>query len=256
MTRPNRQLFWPAAVFVIAIGAIAGVTPAAAQSASSARVEISANAGVQTGASTFTASNTLASNGGENETITVDYDTKAALGFSVGGAVRLASRVWVGAQYAMTEMKPSASITAVIPHPILFNASRTVEGAVDDVAHKEQNVHVALMYALPVQALDVKVMGGPTFFNVKQDFVSGVTISETYPFDTATFTNATTKQLSERAVGFNAGVDISRLISSNVGVGALVRYSRADVKFDDSDIGQQTVKAGGLEVAGGLRLRF
>lgn len=256
MRRPNRQPFWPTAAFVIAIGAIAGVTPAAAQSASNARVEISANVGVQTGASTFTASNTLTSNGGETETITVDYDVASALGFSAGAAVRLLPRLWVGAQYAMAEMKPSASITAVIPHPILFNASRTVEGSVDDVAHKEQNVHVALMYALPVQAVDVKVMGGPTFFSVKQDFVSGVAISETYPFDTATFTSATTKQLSERAVGFNAGVDISRLISSNVGIGALIRYSRADVKFDDPDIGQQTVKAGGLEVAGGLRLRF
>jgi hypothetical protein len=117
-------------------------------------------------------------------------------------------------------------------------------------------VHVALMYALPVEAVDVKVMGGPTFFNLKQDFVTGVTISETYPFDTATFSNATTKQLSDRAVGFNAGVDISRLLSSNVGIGGLVRYSRGDVKFDDSDVGRQTVKAGGFEVAGGLRLRF
>ena len=147
-------------------------------------------------------------------------------------------------------------MTAVIPHPILFDAHRTVEGSVSDVAHNEQNVHVALMYALPVHAVDIKVMGGPTFFNLKQDFVSGVAISETYPFDTATFTSATTKQVSERGVGFNVGVDISRLLSSNVGLGALIRYSRADVTFDDPDIGRQSVQAGGLEVVGGLRLRF
>lgn len=252
MTRPNRQL-WSAAVCLIAIAA---ADPAAAQSASNARVEISANVGVQTGASAFTASTSLPSNGGEREAITVDHDVKTALGFSVGGAVRVIQRVWVGAQYAMAEMKPSASITAVIPHPILFNASRTVEGTVNDVAHNEQNVHVALMYALPVQAVDVKVMGGPTFFNVEQDFVSAVTIDESYPFDSATFASATTKQLSKGAVGFNAGVDISRLLSTNVGIGALIRYSRGDVTFDDPVIGQQTVTAGGFEVAGGLRLRF
>ena len=73
------------------------------------------------------------------------------------------------------------------------------------------------MYALPVRAVDVKVMGGPTFFNLKQDFVSGVTVNETYPFDTATFAGATTKQLSKAAVGFNAGVDISRPLSSQRG---------------------------------------
>ena len=142
---------------------------------------------------------------------------KTALGFNVGAAVRIVPRFWVGVQYAMAEMKPSASITAVIPHPILFNAPRTVEGSIDDVAHNEQNVHVDLMYALPVSAVDVKVMGGPTFFNVKQDFVSGVTVNETYPFDTATFASATTKRLSKTAVGFNAGVDISRPLSSQRG---------------------------------------
>ncbi len=47
--------------------------------------------GEQTGARTFTASNTLASNGGETETITVDHDVKTALGFSVGAAVRLSA---------------------------------------------------------------------------------------------------------------------------------------------------------------------
>jgi hypothetical protein len=253
MTRPHRQLSWSAAVLFIAIDAAA---PAAAQSPSSARVEISANVGVQTGASTFTASNTFASNGGERETITVDHAVNTTPGFSVGAAVRVLPQIWLGVQYAMAEMKPSASVTAVIPHPILFDAPRTVEGAVNDVAHNEQDVHVALMYALPVQTVDVKVMGGPTFFSVEQSFVSTVAIDETYPFDTATFIGATTKQLSKRAVGFNAGVDISRLLSSNVGVGALIRYSRGDVKFADPDIGQQTVKAGGFEVAGGLRLRF
>ena len=253
MTRSNRQLSWSAAVCLMAMAA---ANPVAAQSSASARVEISANVGVLTGASTFTASTSLPSNGGERATVAVDHDVKTTLGFSVGGAVRVIPRIWVGAQYAMAEMKPSASIAAVIPHPILFDASRTVEGPVSDVAHNEQNVHVAVMYVLPVQAVDVKVMGGPTFFKVEQDFVSAVTIDETYPFDSATFSSAATKQLSESAVGFNVGVDISRLLSSNVGVGALIRYSRGDVKFNDPTIGQQTVTAGGVEVAGGLRLRF
>jgi hypothetical protein len=253
MKRPNRQLSWGCAILVIAI---AGPTSTAAQSPSAARVEISANVGALTGASTFGASHTRPSNGAETETITVDHSAKTAPAFSVGAAVRLVPRFWVGIQYAMTETKPSATLTAAIPHPILFDALRTVDGSVNDVTHNEQNVHMALMYELPFQAVDLKVMGGPTFFKLKQDFVSGVAITETYPFDNATFASATTKQLSETAVGFNAGVDISRPLSSNVGIGALIRYSRADVRFADPDIGQQTVKAGGFEAAGGVRVRF
>jgi hypothetical protein len=220
------------------------------------RVEVSANVGAPAGPSKFTISDAFPSNGGETATATVAHGVKTALAFSGGAAVRIVPQFWVGAQYAMADMKPSASITAAVPHPILFNAPRMVQGSIDDVAHNEQNVHVDLMYALPVHAVEVKVMAGPTFFNLKQDFVSGVTVSETYPFDTATFATATTKHLSSTVVGFNAGVDISRLLTSQLGVGALVRYSRGDVKFDDPDIGKQTVKTGGVEVAAGVRVRF
>ena len=233
-----------------------GVASAAAQSRSQPRVEISANVGALTGAGKFTESDTLVSNGGETETITVDHAAQTALGFNVGAAVRFGAQFWVGVQYAMADIKPSASITALIPHPILFNAPRTVEGSVDGVAHSEQNVHVDVMYALPVRAVDVKVMAGPTWFSLKQDFVSAVSINETYPFDTATFAGATTKRLSNSALGFNAGIDISHALSSQIGIGGLIRYSRADVKFHDPNTSQHTVKAGGVEVAAGARVRF
>jgi opacity protein-like surface antigen len=252
MTRRNRQIFWPALV----LGTVTfGVTSAAAQSRGQHRVEISANVGVQIGATEFTESHDSTFNG-ETKTITVDHGVKTALGYNLGGAVKIVPQFWVGVQYGMSDMKSSASITAVIPHPLLFNAPRTVEGSSDDVTHNEQNVHLDLMYALPFHAMDIRVMGGPTFFNVKQDLVSDVVINESYPFDTATFASATTKQLSKRAVGFNAGLDISRLITSQVGIGALIRYSRADVKFNDADVGTQTVRAGGTDVTAGVRFRF
>ena len=65
-----------------------------------------------------------------------------------------------------------------------------------------------------------------------------------------------TKQLKKSAVGFNAGVDVSRALSRRFAVGGLVRYSTADVKFDDPGVGKQTVKAGGVEVTAGVRIRF
>jgi hypothetical protein len=42
----------------------------------------------------------------------------------------------------------------------------------------------------------------------------------------------------------------------SIAVGALIRYSQAEVGFDDPDIGKQAVKAGGIEVVGGVRVRF
>jgi opacity protein-like surface antigen len=255
MTRPNWLIPCPAAVLVVVNMATLGAAPAAAQSRLQPRVEISANVGAVTGGSKFTESEAFPVNV-ETETVTVDHGVKTAVGFNVGAAVRIVPQLWVGVQYAIADMKSSASVTALVPHPLQFNAPRTVQGTISSVAHNEHNVHVDLMYALPIRAVDVKVMAGPTFFNLKQDFVPNVTVNETYPFDTATFASATTKSVSKTGVGFNAGVDISHPLSSQVGVGALIRYSRADVKFDQGDIGHQTVKAGGLEVTAGVRVRF
>ena len=252
MARRKRQISWAAAVLITAA---VGATPAAAQSRSQPRFEISANVGALTGASKFTESETFPANV-ETETLTVAHGVKTVVAFNAGAALRIVPQLWVGVQYARADAKPSASITAAVPHPLLFNAPRTVDGSISGVAHNEQNVHVDLMYALPVRAVDIKVMGGPTFFNLKQDFVSNLSVNETYPFDTATFASATTTHVSRGAVGFNAGVDISRPLSSVVGIGALIRYSRADVRFHKPDNRDQTVKAGGVEATAGVRVRF
>ena len=252
MPRAHRMLSAPAAALVIAA---MGATPAAAQSHSQSRFEISANVDAQAAAKKFTESETFAVNA-ETETVTAAHRVKTGLGFNVGAAVRIIPGLWVGAAYAMATMKPSASVTAVVPHPLLFNTPRTVQGSVSDVAHDEQNVHVDLMYVLPVRAVDVKVMAGSSIFTVKQDFVSGVRVNETYPFDTATFASASTTRLSKAAVGFNAGVDVSRPVSRRVAVGGLVRYGRGNVKFGGGNVGRQTVRAGGIEAAAGVRIRF
>jgi len=245
----HARILLPAAVLVTAL-------PAAAQSQSPPRVEISANVGAQTPVSTFTESGTFPSNGGEMSTVTVDHSMKTGLGFNVGGAVRVIRKLWVGAQYAAANMSPSASLEAAIPHPILFNAPRSVGGSVNDVTRTERRVHVDLIYALPIRAMEVRVLAGPTLFSLKQDSVSGVTINETYPFDTATFASATRKQLSDTATGFNAGIDVSRALTSHVAVGGIIRYSRATVKFDDSEVGKHTIKTGGVETLAGVRFRF
>ena len=240
---------------IVLLVATVGIVPAAAQSHVQPRVEISANVGAQSGAATFTESEAFPVNA-ETETLTADHGSKAAVGFNVGAAVQVVPRFWVGVQLAIADSKPAASITALVPHPLIFNAPRSVQGSINGLAHNEANVHVDLMYALPLRGMDVKVMGGPTIFTVNQDFVSGLTVSETYPFDTATFASASSTQLSKTAVGFNGAVDISHSVSRMVAVGALVRYSSGNVKFSGTGITPQTVKAGGFEASAGIRLRF
>ena len=75
MTFPKSTICWFAATLVIASGAS---KPAAAQSYTQRRIEISGNVGAQTGASKFTQSHSFTFNS-ETETLTVDHDVKTAL---------------------------------------------------------------------------------------------------------------------------------------------------------------------------------
>ena len=61
-------------------------------------------------------------------------------------------------------------------------------------------------------------------------------------------------QRSATAVGFNAGLDLATYLTPTVGVGVLVRFSRAMVDLARPDGGGAlAVEAGGLHVGGGLR---
>lgn len=82
--------------------------------------------------------------------------------------------------------------------------------------------------------------------------MSDVTVTQTYPYDTATFASATTVRRSQAKPGFNAGADVAYLFRPHVGFGFGVTFSHARIALDDAT----TVDAGGAHVSGGLRFRF
>ena len=81
-------------------------------------------------------------------------------------------------------------------------------------------------------------------------------MTETYPFDTAAFGSAWKAKATGSAAAFNVGADVIWMLGKTVGVGGLVRYSRATVDLDSPDNRTVTVDAGGLYAGGGLRLLF
>ena len=150
-----------------------------------------------------------------------------------------------------------AGVAAGLPHPFHFEQFRTVDGSAA-ATRQETAVHVQLAgRGDGGMRLDVTLFGGPTFFDVAQTLVSDVLFEEIYPYDTATFSSAPTVQRSATAVGFNAGLDLATYLTPTVGVGVLVRFSRAMVDLARPDGGGAlAVEAGGLHVGGGLHLRF
>jgi hypothetical protein len=99
-------------------------------------------------------------------------------------------------------------------------------------------------------------MGGPSFVQLDQTLVIDVNYTEEYPYDTATFSGVDSAGKSGSASGFNAGADVRFMFNRFVGVGALVRLTRATVRLDAADDRTVSVDAGGAQAGVGVRLLF
>jgi hypothetical protein len=189
----------------------------------------------------------------EPAVVDTSYKTGAVPGFEAGGGVRLWRNLAVGLDVSRFSKNTRGAVSAQVPHPFFFNRARTVTGDASALTRDETAVNLQALWMLPMRTRwQLALAGGPSWFSVGQDLVSDVTVTQTYPYDTATFANATAVHRSRSRVGFNAGADVSYLLRRHVGLGVGVTYSHAAVPLDDT----LTVDAGGAHLSGGLRFRF
>jgi hypothetical protein len=189
----------------------------------------------------------------ERASIDTSYRIRSAAGFDVGGGVRVWRSLGVGLDVSRFTRAGGGSVTAQIPHPFFFNRPRPVTGDATDLEREETGVHGQVLWMIPLTARwQVGLSGGPSWFTVRQDLVQTVTITESYPYDTATFAGFTSARRTGSRIGFNAGGDIAYMFKPRVGVGLAAGFSRARVPLDDT----VTINAGGAHVGGGIRLRF
>ena len=216
---------------------------------------VNVNGGYQASSTDFTSSFGFLSNA-EEVTSRTDYAVDAGLFFDMSGGVRVWRHLAVGVGFSRFNQDGEAAIAAALPHPFFFDRDRPVSGTAIAI-REETAVHIQAQWVIPVSDMvDVAVFGGPTFFTVEQDLVSGIDFTDVFPFETATFVSASVEQQSESTVGYHVGADIAVYFTPNVGVGGLVRFSQATVDFSSNDGGTISVDTGGVHFGGGLRLRF
>ena len=152
-----------------------------------------------------------------------------------------------------------AAVNAAIPHPFFFKTPRTIAGTAPALHRDELATHILAIYTLhPGRAVDVALSVGPSFFKVRQDVVSDITFTDTYPFDAPAFTSAASQRVSaSNTTGFNVGADVGLRLSRHAGVGGSVRFSKAIGSLTvPNSAAAVSVDAGGTQIAGGLRLYF
>lgn len=245
--------------YLLAAALVGFLTPsvAAAQSSDAQRAFVSVYFGTQLGERDlddgfdFTA---------YEETATVDASQtyKGGKFIALGGGVKVAGQFFVGAQLTNTGKDATTTATASIPHPLIFNRPRTATATADDFVHKERALHLLAGYWLPVnRTFDIMLSGGPTFFSVKHELVTGVNFSEAgFPFSTVNLTSLTGSEEEEGATGFNVGLDATFRFNPTVGIAGFGRFSKGSVDLPGAGTGTVKVDVGGMQLGVGVRLAF
>jgi hypothetical protein len=217
---------------------------------------LSVNAGYQGTTNSFTNSWSLPYYL-ETESLNASYSIRPGMLIDVGAGARLVRNLAVGVAFSRYHRSEPASLSASVPNPLLYDHPRSVEAPAPGPARTETAIHLSAMWVFAAAArIQVGVFGGPSLFNVNQLAITSVNFAEVYPYDTVTIGDTATRSQRSWKAGFNVGGDLTFLLRRQVGVGALVRYSAVHVGFNAPDGAQVSLKAGGLQVGGGLRLRF
>jgi hypothetical protein len=170
----------------------------------------------------------------------------------------------LGVNFSRNGYKDPASVSMTLPDPYFFNDSATGALVTEDALERRENaVHLqAMINATPdSERLRVRFFGGPSYFRVQQHLVSDIqfvqSASPFFPANDVTLTGVEADAVKGNAWGYHAGADVGMFFNRTVGVGGTVRFSRATVTVADPFTGSNTdLKAGGVQVGGGLRFKF
>ncbi len=192
----------------------------------------------------------------ETERITADYPNKAGLLIAASGGYRVWKRLSIGLGLTHASAKGNTTVTAALPHPLLDNAFRNIEGTAS-TSRNETGAHLMFGMMVPLsKTVRLLLNAGPSVLSVDQTIVTDVTFSESYPYDTAIFTGVKTSRGARAAAGFNGSADLFWLFSKNAGVGALVQFTRASVRANAGAGRTVTLDAGGAQAGAGVRFVF
>ena len=194
----------------------------------------------------------------EPASVSIEYPGASAPGLDIAGGWRVWRNLAIGAGLAVVSRPSTTVVSGSMPNPLYANRPTTLSGGFE-AKHSETAIHVQASWTMPIKPrLVLMVFGGPSFVNVTQTIVQaeGIGTSIPYPYDNGVITSANTTNQSGMAFGFSAGADVTYFLSKTLGVGGIVRYALASADFPVTGQPSVPVKAGGLQVGGGLRVFF
>ena len=192
----------------------------------------------------------------ENATLTANAAVGIGPAFGARGGMRVWKNMAIGGGLELTSTSQRLDVTGRLPHPFQFNQFRGVDGTADGIGRTETLAALELSWLVALaRRVDMFVFAGPAYIGVRQDMATRIQFTESYPYDTATFTGIETTSMSGGGFGVTAGADVSYLLTKHVGIGGELRYSYASTTMKPSEQPAK-VGLGGLQAAFGARILF
>jgi hypothetical protein len=229
--------------------------PARGQMRGGDRFLVGVSAGVQPDSGSLSQSLTLTRN---VEPAPVRARIPKATGplFDAGVVARLFRGAGAGVSITVLNRTGDVSIDAEIPHPFVFGQPRAISGVEAGLRRSEVAVHAYAAYTLAAGRSLITLTAGPSFFRAAQDFVTDVRHIDEYPYDSAEYAGADVRRVRASRTGYNAGVDVTWLLSPRWGVGGVARFSRARTPFAMGATTFGTQDLGGVQAAAVVRAAF
>jgi hypothetical protein len=196
------------------------------------------------------------------------YHVPRDASFDFGGGFMLTPVVGLGVNVGGSAHEAQADLLARLPHPYFVDAFASAPGQTDIPMQRiERSLDIrAMLVAVRTRHFHLRAFGGPSYFRVEQDAVTDIIYHQFYfvhsPANVAELTEYELERTAGSGWGFHAGADGSVFFTRIIGVGGFAKYGRGAVDLENTvarAVGQRAVvgvKAGGVQVGGGLRLKF
>jgi hypothetical protein len=228
---------------------LAIASSAQAQTIAASRVFLSLNDVGQLGAPTVRTSFSFTL---YEETATIEAIRPITGGriLDITGGVRLGDHWGIAVNGSTRTTKAHGSFTASIPDPTYFNQPRLVSGTIGSMGHGETWAAVLFAYEVRLgDRLGLMLTAGPAAVQVKHDVAASASVIEDAGGPQVSID---LKRISHIFWAYQAGGDLTCLLTKHLGVGGFVRFQHARANLT----GTAKLTVGGSQFGGGLRLRF
>ena len=211
------------------------------------KVFVAVNAGAQTRSSTINNDFSFPIYG-QTATVTTTASVGSGPIFDLSVGYRFMPSLGVALGFSSFSSTGTAQGAASIPSPTFFNRPAAVTINAVDAKRTDRNMYLVLVGFVPItEKIELSVFVGPSLTRVQQELVADVSV----PAGTQNVVSTIQSQ-SGTAKGVNIGADIAYQFLKQLGAGVFLRYNGGSVDLTTV----QGVKAGGLQVGIGARLRF